>query len=664
MKKFKINSIRIKLLAGMISLCIIPLITLGGISYKKSKEVLHDKLSTTSTQTLSETNDSLHEYFNGMFQSLSMVTDNTDFINVNEAENSTFIVGLLKNLENNNPDVFRVYYSLPSKNIFTYPNTDFPAGYDPTTRDWYTDAISNKGNASITSPYKDASTGDNVITISKAVVKDGTIVGVVAMDCSLSSLTKKISEKTVGNSGLIYLSDYDGNIIAHPDSSLVNTDNAAKLPVWSEIQSNNSGFTEYTFNGTKRFGAYETNKLTNWKIVAALNSSELTDDTKVILNATIITILLMLIISVIIANFLSSGISKNIKLFMSIFKKAAEGDFTVSIKSRTKDEFHDLATSFNKMIQDVSTLLGNVINSSETVNETSSNLSTMSSEVTYAVGGVAKAIDEVAKGAVVQAEEAQEGVTGMEVLSKQLDDINGNSVEMDNISNETRNLSTKGLEMVDTLIEKSNKTQTATDNVNKLIEDMYESSLLISNISDALSAITAQTNLLSLNASIEAARAGEAGKGFSVVASEIRNLAEQSKNSTVEIKDIIDKIQEKSAIALESVLNTKEVVKEQDIAVVQTQEIFSEILKGIETLTTKVNDIRNSIIITNDSKTALLSSIQNISAVSEETASATEEVTASTEEINATMEDVSKYADELKNLAGQLSLEVKKFKIK
>jgi methyl-accepting chemotaxis protein len=185
--------------------------------------------------------------------------------------------------------------------------------------------------------------------------------------------------------------------------------------------------------------------------------------------------------------------------------------------------------------------------------------------------------------------------------------------------------------------------------------------LQISNISDALTAITAQTNLLSLNASIEAARAGDAGKGFAVVASEIRNLAEQSKQSTAEIKVIIESIQSKAATAAESIKNTKQVVEEQDVAVVHTQEIFDEILKSIENMTIKVKEIRGSILITNENKSALLSSIENISSVSEETASASEEVTASTEEINATMEEFARYSANLKKLADQLGLEVSRF---
>lgn len=655
------NSIRTKLVVAMIALCIIPLIVLGMGSYLQSKSKLGEKLTLASTQTLSQINESLQEYFNGMNQLVSVTADNYHVIHVNEGDNSTFINELLKNVKKNNADVLSVYYGLPNKNILIYPETKLPDDYDPTTRLWYQEALENKDKVILTSPYKDASTGNNVITIAKAVMSNDKIIGVVAMDCSLSTLTKKIGQKKVGNTGYVFLADQQGKIIAHPNTELINTDTASKLSFWSQAAANESGFLDYKYNGESKFGVFQTNNITGWKLVASLSEEELTDDTRSILNTTLGIIGLMALISIGVSIFFSSGISQNIKSLMYVFSKASEGDFTVTIKAKTKDEFSDLANSFNVMVKDVSELLGNVIDSSDTVKETSSLLADMSSEVTLAVGEVAKAIDEVSRGAVVQAEDAQEGVNGMENLSKQLDEINGNSVEMGTISNDTVELSSKGLEMVDTLIEKSNKTKSSTDEVNIIIKDMYESSLQISNISDALTAITAQTNLLSLNASIEAARAGDAGRGFAVVATEIRNLAEQSKNSTEEIKIIIENIQSKAAIAADSIKSTRLVVEEQDVAVIQTQEIFDKILKSIENMTTKVKEIRSSILITNENKSALLTSIENISSVSEETASASEEVTASTEEINATMEEFAKHSENLKNLADQLGLEVSRF---
>lgn len=233
---------------------------------------------------------------------------------------------------------------------------------------------------------------------------------------------------------------------------------------------------------------------------------------------------------------------------------------------------------------------------------------------------------------------------------------------MDILSINTKKLGSKGLSMIDTLIEKSNKTKLSTNEVNTIIQDMNESTKQIDTISETLVSITEQTNLLSLNASIESARAGEAGKGFSVVAREISKLADQSKISTEEIKKIIASIQKKSVAALNSI-KSESVVNEQDLTVGQTKKLFTQILKSIEIMINKVDEVKISIIDINDKKQSTVSEIENISSISEQTASSSQQVTASTEEISAAMEEFTKHSSELQILAEELDAEIKKFKI-
>jgi methyl-accepting chemotaxis protein len=234
---------------------------------------------------------------------------------------------------------------------------------------------------------------------------------------------------------------------------------------------------------------------------------------------------------------------------------------------------------------------------------------------------------------------------------------------MDKISLDTKELGSKGLNMIETLTEKSNKTKLATGEVKDIVQDMNESTKKINAISETISNITEQTNLLSLNASIESARAGEAGKGFAVVAEEIRKLAEESKISTQEIKTIIEMIQEKSNTAVEAIQLTGIIVNEQDLAVAQTQEIFSEILKSIQIMITKVDEVKISIVDINEKKQSTVAEIKNISFISEQTASASEEVTASSEEITATMEELTEHSSDLQILAEKLMNKISEFKI-
>jgi methyl-accepting chemotaxis protein len=199
--------------------------------------------------------------------------------------------------------------------------------------------------------------------------------------------------------------------------------------------------------------------------------------------------------------------------------------------------------------------------------------------------------------------------------------------------------------------------------VSEIVADVNKSAREISSISDAINAITEQTNLLSLNASIEAARAGEAGKGFAVVADEIRKLAEQSKNSTEQIKAIIETIQLKATTAVQAMDNTRKIGSEQNDAVSRTEQIFTDILRSITTLTEKVEKVKKSVESMQVQKQVFVSQVENTSAISEETASSTEEVTASTEEVTSTMERFTEHTAELQELAEKLNEEIGKFKI-
>ncbi len=662
--KLNLKSIRSKLLVSLVSICLIPLIGLGAITYFQSKNLLVDNIESTGSQILKDVNKGIDTDFTAKGNNIKILSENLNFINIeSNPAFLTYLMDALKGVMQNNKNILNVYMGTATKDFYCYPKVTLPEGFDPTTRPWYMDAIENKGKLVFGEPYISASDDNIVVSISKTVEKGDQIVGVVSMDINFSALSKEFAQIKIGNNGYGMLLDKSGKLLTHPDKKLIGTDTFTKLPIWNEVKNKGTGFTTYEYNGKSNYAVYLKSPLTGWTILGTVEANEITEDTDFILRMLIIFILVIAGIAFVLAMLISNSLSSNIKKIKNVMEKTSEGDFTETVYVKTQDEIGSLAKDFNNMISNISNMLKNVELSSQTVLDTSNNLSSMTAQTTASVGQVSKAIDEISQGSVGQASSTQEAATEMGELAEGLEQISNSTAEMNNISENTRILSNKGLEIVKFLMDKSEETKKTTETVSEIVDDMSRSTEEINKISDTINQITEQTNLLSLNASIEAARAGEAGRGFAVVADEIRKLAEQSKNSTGEIKRIVDVIKNKSHTAVNAMQQAKIIVIDQDKTVEETTEIFNEIYSSISNLMNMVHSIKEQVSNIDNQKDEVRRQIQSISSTSEETAAASQEVSASAEEINATMDEFNKYVIGLHDLAEKLNDELCKFKL-
>jgi methyl-accepting chemotaxis protein len=664
MKKYlqKFTTLKAKIVTMLIIISLVPLLISGTSSYLTSMNILESKLETTSKQTTHEIARGIDNYFAAMSNIMKILSKDT---NVVEADNATyfeFAKGLIANMKETDASIINIYVGTETGMFYTDPKLDLPADFNHKTRDWYIQAVNHPGEIIITDPYIDVATNNLVISIVVSVRKDNNIIGVAGMDIDLATFSASLSDIIIGDGGYVYITDPSGQMIAHPDQTLIGTDVATQLANWEDISTNSEGFSPYVYNGENKFSSYSTSNLTGWKVVASMNYSELSKDTSTIRTTIIIVFLITLIAAVAAAILFSIPISRNIKKLLIAFDRLAHGDLTVNTSINSKDEFNLLGQHFNEMATNISDLIREVSDASNTVLDTSVTLANMAEETNSSLGEVARAVEEVAKGATEQAQNASDGASGISDLSDQLTLIDESTKAMSHMANNTADLTKQGLNHVEDLKEKSDNTMNATSKVSELVYETSESMKQIDAISDTIDAITEQTNLLSLNASIEAARAGESGKGFAVVANEIRKLAEQSKASTVKIKSIVEDISGKTALSVDAMRITNQNVKEQMDLVHRTQSLFHEIMNAVHILTDKVNEIKQNTDEIADQKNNIVSQIENISAISEESASATEEVTASTEEIAITMDEITKQTVELQNLSEQLKGKINSFK--
>ena len=551
---------------------------------------------------------------------------------------------------------------------------DLQTGVNNTSKEWYTNCIGMPARSSIfsafTEPYKDEKTGKTIFTVSQEIkYSSGENYGAVAMDIDFQEVVDYVQNIGLLNTGFVILVNQDGEILVDNERNNYIEGTVAELKSWNEMK-NLSDEEKYNVHSyTEKIGKENvtvstvTDEITGWTLMGFVSGNEIHDTVAKINTATIRTGIISFIIGISIAILVTLMFTKEIKKVNNVMNDVAEGDLTQRIVVKNKNEFGILETNFNKMLDNVSGLIRDVENHSQVIIDASENISEISTTTTETVGQVSDAIQSVSVGATEQAESTSVATDEIENLAEKLHETKSYVSDINDMSNETQQLSTKGIEIVDELIGKAEQSINNSKLSKDVMHEMIESIDKINFISNAIMEITEQTNLLSLNASIEAARAGESGRGFAVVADEIRKLAEQSQASTDEIKQIVNEISEKSSMVEKTLDETDEIIMQQNKSIQDTKELFNTISNAVNALTEGLDNINKLNEKMDESRGTVVSSMENVVKISTETAAASEEVTASAQEVNATMHNLNQCTVELDQIATALRDSINKFKL-
>lgn len=370
------------------------------------------------------------------------------------------------------------------------------------------------------------------------------------------------------------------------------------------------------------------------------------------------------VIAVTIGALVARAISKPLQIMLANVQELAAGNLKVTkIKTDSKDEAGQLAQAFNQMTVSLSTLVRRVSESSEEVTASANQLLTITEQGSRASGQITVAVAEVAGGTEKQAGAVSETVAAIEQINANIQIVAEASQRVTAFTTKATITTENGQRALTQAVEQMANINRGTQVVKGAITSLADSSEQIADIARLITGITEQTNLLALNAAIEAARAGEHGRGFSVVAEEVRKLAEKAKVATGQITALVAVNKDNIAHAIVA-MDAEEVHVNDGIKVVNTVGYgLNDILNMVNEVSGQVGGIASSIQQMADGSQQIVSGVQHIGAVSQVTADQAADASAGIEEFTATIDQINLSCQSLTDLAQNLQTGVSNFRI-
>ena len=345
--------------------------------------------------------------------------------------------------------------------------------------------------------------------------------------------------------------------------------------------------------------------------------------------------LAMVVLTLAVAHFAGKVNGKRAEMIVQGLHALSQGDLTHKVDLRGKDEFAWMCWEYSQGRKGFTNLVKEILGSSGQLAAAAEELSAITEQST--------------NGVMRQQGEIEQVATAMNEMSATVTEVAKNAGNAATAAMDADEQAKNGWAVVDTTVQTINNLASEVERTSQVIENLKGDSISIGAVLDVIRDIAEQTNLLALNAAIEAARAGEQGRGFAVVADEVRTLASRTQQSTREINDMIERLQN----------GANQAVSVMEMGRSKAEESVEQAAKAGEALK------------------AITGVVDNIKSMNMQIASAAEEQSATAEEINRNIVNISEVAqetaggsqqtasasDELARLAADLQAQVSKFKV-
>ncbi|WP_138495467.1 methyl-accepting chemotaxis protein [Paenibacillus pinistramenti] len=648
-------SLRSKLMITFIVVILIPAVAIGALSYESSKKSVKDQLIDSAQSSVQTADQILTQIIGSKVIDIDAYAKVFNFNQTADPETSGLLSSLGTYLDTHT-EVQNIYIGTDTGTMIRGKlDASATADYDPRVRPWYKSAMAQPGKSVISAVSTDKN-NKAVIFISKTL-SDGR--GVLGLSLDLSKL-QEMTKTSIGKEGYIMIMDTAHQYVVHPSETLGKPVEAGFV---TTLFASEQAHFDYMFNGSKKEMVFVTNELTGWKVAGTMYSSEVAAAAAPIRNTTAIVLVISILLFGAGALWIVHSLLRPLKRLGQYAEQISGGDLTLRVATDSSDEIGQLSRHFQHMVDNLHQMIVQIQEMTLNLSASSQQLTAGADQTIAAIEHVTTAIQEVAAGSEKQLTTIQTGSDKVSGISRGVAGISASLQELAKQSEAELKLTDDGSEAIGMSVMKMAGIQETVQELDAMIADLNERSENISAIISTISDIAGQTNLLALNASIEAARAGEHGRGFSVVATEVRKLAEMSSYSAQQISELVTAIQMKVSDSLQAMNTVKERVDEGMDSVDLSGRSFARIRRSVSKSSKQIDGVRAASSELEQDGQSVMAAMQQIAGISEEAAGNTQTVSAAAEEQLASIIEIGNSASELSRLAENLQKLVSRFKI-
>ncbi|MFF2909070.1 methyl-accepting chemotaxis protein [Paenibacillus sp. NPDC057934] len=648
-------------------------LSLGYTSYSVAEQTIEDNALSSNQQTVIQTAEKLDVTMLRYEDNLGQIAYNKEIQHaMKEASQSAsglpvdVIATELSNWLSSAKSVQAVYLipvkkSLP---IVAAGAKDEPFMESARSASWFSQLSDKPEGLWLTKEMKGA-TAPEVFHYAKAIAGESQDSGYVAIsDIKVSEVEKLLGEVNLGTGSYIQLLTEKDELIA---SSMQNeTDTYLSLggTLFTGLKQASSGaLPTKNEEGKSILAVYGTMQSSGWKLLGVVPAENLTQDAVRILKTTYIAVGAAAVIAILIGLWMVRMVARPLTRLKDLMFQGAEGNLSVRTSFKSRDEIGQLSLSFNTMMERITELVDQTNETAQEVLEMSDVLSSASRKTASAAKDIAAAMEEVAGGAGSLALEADNGNALSGQISEQMNKVTAATHEMNGRAHSVGQFSTEGVAMLKELKSRTQITEERTRTLVNKVNNLQTTASSVIQVLDVMQRIVQQTNILSLNASIEAARAGDAGQGFMVVASEIRQLADQSRSSIAVVGEITDRIMLEMNETVTVLDEVAPLFGEQSASVQSTSDLFVSVQGQMNEFITFLDAVTGSIDGLGESQRVLSETMDSVSIIAEQSSAASQEVASLSGEQQSVSDHLVELSASLQKASAKLRASLARFRV-